>query len=55
MKKKLTIALLAMTSAVLVLALSSCEVKPADTSNNPCFWAKHVKDSVINAETNATL
>ncbi|MBO7439276.1 MAG: hypothetical protein J6T70_15635 [Bacteroidales bacterium] len=52
MKKKITIALLAITSAVLVFALSSCKVEPANTSDNQCYWAKHVKDSVINAVTN---
>ena len=48
MKKKITIALLAMTSAVLVLA-ASCSEPEETTPYSQCLLAKHVKDSTINA------
>ena len=48
MKKKITIALLAMASAILAMT-TSCSEPEESTSYSQCLMAKHVKDSTINA------
>ncbi|MCR5455787.1 MAG: hypothetical protein K6F33_12440 [Bacteroidales bacterium] len=55
MNKRIQIALLALTSALLVLATSSCETDPVDTPTSQCQVAKHIKDSTIFADANINL
>lgn len=54
MKRTMKIALLAITSALLVCAVS-CSEPEETTPASICSFAKQVKDSTINAGTQANL